>query len=97
MSETITLGRSGRLVLPKSLRDQLQLAEGSRLELEVDGGVIHLRAREEKTVKLVKSGGLLVATGFSKDANVAKAVRAERAGREGVLTESGKLPKKRKA
>ena len=97
MSETITLGRSGRLVLPKSLRDRLKLAEGTRLDLEVDGSVIHLRAKEDKAVKLVKSGGLLVATGFPKNANIAKAVRAERTGREGTLADSGKRPKKRKA
>jgi AbrB family looped-hinge helix DNA binding protein len=97
MSETITLGRAGRLVLPKSLRDRLKLAEGSCLDLEVDGSVIHLRTREETSVKLVNSGGLLVATGFPKGANIAKAVRSERAGREEALLESAKRPKKRKA
>ncbi len=97
MSETITLGRSGRLVLPKSLRDRLKLAEGSCLDLEVDGSVIHLRASEEKSVKLVKAGGLLVATGFPKQADIAKAVRAERTGREGVLAEPAKRARKRKA
>ena len=40
MSITITLGKSGRLVVPKAIRDSLGLREGSRLKLEVQGGKI---------------------------------------------------------
>lgn len=38
MSSTITLGKSGRLVVPKAIRDSLGLREGSRLKVEVHGG-----------------------------------------------------------
>lgn len=38
MSITITLGKAGRLVVPKAIRDSLGLHEGSRLKLEVQGG-----------------------------------------------------------
>ncbi len=41
MSITITLGKAGRLVVPKAIRDSLGLHEGSRLKLEIQGGKLH--------------------------------------------------------
>jgi AbrB family looped-hinge helix DNA binding protein len=38
MGITITLGKAGRLVVPKAIRERLGLAEGSRLRLEVSAG-----------------------------------------------------------
>lgn len=38
MSITITLGKAGRLVVPKTIRDSLGLREGTRLKLELHGG-----------------------------------------------------------
>ncbi len=40
MNFTITLGKSGCLVVPKAIRDTLGLREGSRLKLEIQGGKI---------------------------------------------------------
>jgi AbrB family looped-hinge helix DNA binding protein len=38
MTTTITLGKSGRLVVPKSIRENLGLREGSRLRIESFAG-----------------------------------------------------------
>lgn len=46
MSERKILGLNGRLVIPKSIRDELDLREGSVLELEIKGGKILIRILE---------------------------------------------------
>ena len=43
MSLTIRVGRKGTIVLPKSVRESLGIAEGTLLELEVRGREIVLR------------------------------------------------------
>ncbi len=43
MSPTIRVGRKGTIVLPKSVRESLGIAEGTLLELEVRGREIVLR------------------------------------------------------
>jgi AbrB family looped-hinge helix DNA binding protein len=41
----LTLDKAGRIVLPKPVRDRLQLAPGDELELESVGDAITLRPR----------------------------------------------------
>lgn len=43
MNATITVDRAGRVVLPKPVRDKLQLSAGDSLELESSEGQIILR------------------------------------------------------
>lgn len=43
MSTTVTLDKAGRVVIPKTLRDDLQLAPGDILALESDGDSVVLR------------------------------------------------------
>jgi AbrB family looped-hinge helix DNA binding protein len=43
MNTTLTLDKAGRIVLPKPLRDELQLAPGDVLEIESTGEEITLR------------------------------------------------------
>ena len=43
MTTKLTLNKSGRVVLPKPLRDELELAAGDTLELESRGEQITLR------------------------------------------------------
>jgi AbrB family looped-hinge helix DNA binding protein len=43
MTERLTIDKAGRIVLPKPLRDELQLQAGDTLELESSGEKIILR------------------------------------------------------
>ncbi len=43
MNATLTVDKAGRVVLPKPVRDELQLAAGDSLELESSGDRIVLR------------------------------------------------------
>ncbi len=43
MNATVTIDKAGRVVLPKSLRDELRLEPGDRLELESEGDKVMLR------------------------------------------------------
>lgn len=59
MSRTITLDKAGRVVLPKSLRDELRLVPGDALELKVEGDQVTLRPRRA-TAPLQKERGVWV-------------------------------------
>lgn len=90
MSITITLGKSGRLVVPKAMRDTLGLREGSRLKLEIQGGKIEAEP-EPDPVSITIIDGFPVISGtplLAKGATVAaiKAGREERTQR--LLPES---------
>lgn len=43
MNTTVTLDKAGRVVIPKTLRDELQLESGDTLELESEGESMTLR------------------------------------------------------
>jgi AbrB family looped-hinge helix DNA binding protein len=43
MTTRLTIDKAGRVVIPKSLRDELQLAPGDALEMESSGDEITLR------------------------------------------------------
>ena len=43
MTTQLTIDKAGRVVIPKSLRDELQLAPGDALEMESSGDEITLR------------------------------------------------------
>ena len=62
MTVTITLGKAGRLVVPKAIRDSLGLHEGSRLKLEVQGGKLQA-APEPDPVNIGMKGGFPVIQG----------------------------------
>ena len=51
MSAKVTIDQAGRVVIPKPLRDELRLAPGDTLDLEVDG--------ERMTLRPVHSGSAL--------------------------------------
>lgn len=63
MTTTLTIDGAGRLVLPKPVRDELQLSPGDSLELESSGDEIVLRPvrgaaimRKKKGVWVMRSG-----------------------------------------
>lgn len=67
----------GRVVIPKSLRDQMGLVDGDMLSMEWDGEELHARKYEEPTEqneKLCAAIDMLEAMGYtvSKEKKVVK-------------------------
>ncbi len=56
MSVSITLGKSGRLVVPKAIRDSLGLQEGSRLKMELHIGKIEVVPEADYVPVIMKNG-----------------------------------------
>jgi AbrB family looped-hinge helix DNA binding protein len=82
MSKTITVDRLGRIVLPKEVRERLQLRAHSRLELTVVADRIELRPlSEDDDLKLVQKGRRVVLAGFDPDPSSGVRVREERESR----------------
>jgi AbrB family looped-hinge helix DNA binding protein len=68
---TVTIDKFGRVLIPKAIRERLQLTPGAELTLEVHDShgtapSIELRHEEAKP-PLVRKGGLLVFTGKLPD------------------------------
>jgi len=68
MTTKLTLDKAGRVVLPKPLRDELELAAGDTLELESRGEQITLRPvrgaaplRKERGIWVYRTGRPLTA------------------------------------
>ena len=59
MNGTVTLDKAGRVVLPKTLRDELHLAPGDTLDVRVEGEQVTLRPRRT-TPPLQKERGVWV-------------------------------------
>ena len=64
MKDTATIDRAGRVVIPKRLRDALQLEAGDTLEVETEGEQLTLRpvragasVRKERGVWVFRAGG----------------------------------------
>jgi AbrB family looped-hinge helix DNA binding protein len=73
MNTTVTLDKAGRVVIPKTLRDELRLEAGDSLELESEGERVTLRPvrsesplRKERGVWVFHSGKKLSAAGTDK-------------------------------
>lgn len=76
MTTTITVGKAGRIVVPKIMRDRLHLQEGSRLRVEVVADRLEFTP-EADAVKIVKRGKRRVVVGW-KGFDAAKAVNEMR-------------------
>ncbi|MDQ2950530.1 MAG: AbrB/MazE/SpoVT family DNA-binding domain-containing protein [Acidobacteriota bacterium] len=84
MNTTVTLDKAGRVVLPKTLRDELHLEAGDTLELESEGENVTLRPvrsasplRKEHGVWVFRGSTQLSAEMTNK---VLQKLRAERDG-----------------
>ena len=82
MDAQLVLDKAGRVVIPKSLRDELQLRPGDTLELESTGERITLRPRrgtgpltKDRGVWVFRTGQPLAATAT---ADTLKQLREER-------------------
>ncbi|MCY3622553.1 MAG: AbrB/MazE/SpoVT family DNA-binding domain-containing protein [Gammaproteobacteria bacterium] len=74
----ITIDHAGRLVVPKSLREQFNLTPGCDLEIEALGDGIRIR-RTDAEPALVRKQGILVHHGTTRTAlDIGDFVRAER-------------------
>ena len=59
MNATLTIDKAGRVVLPKPVRDALQIGAGDTLELESSEDLILLRPARGKA-RIFKKNGMLV-------------------------------------
>lgn len=46
-SMMVTIDKAGRVVIPKEIRDRLDLVAGTELEIDIERGTIHLERRHE--------------------------------------------------
>ena len=84
---SITIDGAGRLVIPKSIRDELNLVPGSELEIDTSGTEIRLRLAGSEP-SLIRKSGVLVHHGAGKaDLDIAAFIRAER--QKGAASEAG--------
>jgi len=65
MTTTVTLDRAGRVVIPKSLREELRLEPGDQLELESEGERVTMRPMRASS-PLRKEHGVWVFRGSKK-------------------------------
>ncbi len=86
MTTKLTLDKAGRVVLPKPLRDRLQLAPGDTLHLETEGERITLRPVRQN-VMLKKEFGVWVYQGESTDTSITDLLDRERENRNHEVTE----------
>lgn len=83
MVAKLTLDKAGRIVLPKPLRDELQLAPGDALEVETSGEEITLRPVRGNAPLRKKRGIWVYRTGEPlSDAVVEEALRQVRRERD---------------
>lgn len=82
MSSKVTLDRAGRVVLPKSVRDELHLSPGDILDLTVKGDEVALRPRRGATPPQKERGVWVFRTGEALKAEeteeTLRTVRAQR-------------------
>jgi AbrB family looped-hinge helix DNA binding protein len=85
MTTKLTIDKAGRIVLPKPVRDQLQLSPGDALQLDSSGEKITLRPVRENAQLRKKRGVWVYSAGEPLAASVVDAttqdIRSERAGR----------------
>jgi len=94
-AETIPIDGAGRIVLPKPVREQLNLVAGDKLRVSIEGSAIRLEPTSP-TGGLVRKGTVLVFTGeFVEPITTEKVEQLIAGEREGRLKASaGKLRKR---
>jgi AbrB family looped-hinge helix DNA binding protein len=85
MTARLTIDKAGRIVLPKPLRDRLQLAPGDTLQLEAEGDRITLRPVRQ-SVMLKKELGVWVYHGDLPNISITDLIDRERESRLREIT-----------
>ena len=76
---TVTIDRAGRVVIPKSIRDRLNLVPGSELGIDVKGSEFNLALNSVES-RLKEKRGVLIFDGRSdSDLDIAEFINHERA------------------
>lgn len=79
MNITISLGKSVRLVVPKLIREMLNLREGTRLRLEVSGGKFEAVPEPDDVTIEVKDGFPVILGGPRRTkGQIVRALKADR-------------------
>ncbi len=82
MTTKVTLDKAGRVVIPRAIREELELAPGDNLELESEGNQMILRPLVNRPALQKERGIWVYRTGERLRASVAqetlKRVRAQR-------------------
>lgn len=73
----VTIDKAGRLVVPKEIRDRLQIRPGDELEIEAEGDAIHLRHPQQEAV-FQRERGLWTFRGGDNDVDVVDWTRKAR-------------------
>jgi AbrB family looped-hinge helix DNA binding protein len=96
MTTTLTIDRAGRLVLPKPVRDELQLSAGDSLELESSEDQIVLRPVRGAATLRKKQGVWVMRTGKPLSAKVVnETIRKVRNERGHIDVSSLRSPRRR--
>ena len=76
---SVTIDRAGRLVIPKKIRDEMNLVPGSELEIDSEDGEIRLRLAGIAP-RLIRKDGVLVfdGGGSESDIDIADFINKER-------------------
>lgn len=84
MTTKIVLDKAGRVVIPKSLREELHLSPGDSLELESNGEQIKLRPLRAKSPIQKEDGVWVLRTGIPlRSSTTDKLLKIIRAGKRG--------------
>ena len=83
MPLTANIDKSGRIVIPKSLRDELRLEPGDELALDRQGDSITLRpVRPQPRMKCVDGIWILASGGQQQDFDIVEEIRQMREERD---------------
>jgi len=80
VNTTVTLDKAGRIVIPKTLRDDLHLAPGDTMELGCEGETVTLRPARSSTPLRKERGVWVFRTGKAISAAVTDEVLRESRG-----------------
>ena len=65
MNAIAPIDKAGRVVIPKAVREALELSDGDQLEISVEGDEIRMRVSEPE-IGLIRKGKLWVRTSYRK-------------------------------